>query len=54
MLTSAPKFSMSLPAGAINETGAYQSRLLNFYINIEYTNKKDKIEKYKIYLFDTR
>ena len=50
MLTSAPKFSMSLPREAIDETGAYQSRLLNFYINIEYTNKKDKIEKYKIYL----
>ena len=50
MLTSAPKFSISLPAGAINEEGFYQSRILNFYVNIEYTNKKDKIEKYKIYL----
>ena len=50
MLTSVPKFSISLPAGAIGETGFYQSRILNFYVNIEYTNKKDKIEKYKIYL----
>ena len=37
MLTSAPKFSISLPAGAMNEEGFYQSRILNFYVNIEYT-----------------
>ena len=50
MLTSAPEFSMSLSREAIDEAGFYQSRILNFYINITYTNQKDKIEKYKIYL----
>ena len=50
MLTSAPKFSISLSREAIDEAGFYQSRILNFYINITYTNQKDKIEKYKIYL----
>lgn len=50
MLTSAPTISMSFPSGTTNEVGVYQSRILNFYINITYTNQKDKIEKYKIYL----
>ena len=53
MLTSAPTISMSFPSGTISEGGIYQSRILNFYINITYTNQKDKIEKYKIYLSDS-